>query len=43
MGYEGLHPTLFWGIQFEDADGVIPFNELQGILRIDNDRVKTLV
>ena len=35
--------TLYWGIQFETSGGVIPFNELQGILRIENDRVKTPV
>ena len=35
--------TLYWGIQFETSGGVIPFNELQGILKIENDRVKTLV
>lgn len=35
--------SLFWGIQFETSAGVIPFNELQGILRIENDRVKSLV
>ena len=35
--------TLYWGIQFETSAGVVPFNELQGILRIENDRVKTLV
>lgn len=35
--------TLYWGIQFETSGGVIPFNELQGILKIENDRVKTPV
>ncbi len=35
--------SLFWGIQFETSAGVIPFNELQGILKIENDRVKSLV
>ena len=35
--------TLYWGIQFETSGGIIPFNELQGILKIENDRVKTLV
>lgn len=35
--------SLFWGVQFETSAGVIPFNELQGILRIENDRVKSLV
>lgn len=35
--------TLYWGIQFETSAGVIPFNELQGTLKIENDRVKTLV
>ena len=34
---------LYWGIQFETSGGVVPFNELQGTLRIENDRVKTLV
>ena len=35
--------TLYWGIQFETAAGIIPFNELQGTLKIENDRVKTMV
>lgn len=35
--------VLHWGLQFETSGGVVPFNELQGTLRIENDRVKTLV
>lgn len=35
--------TLYWGIQFETASGVIPFDELQGTLKIIDDRVKTPV
>lgn len=35
--------VLYWGLQFETSGGVIPFDELQGTLRIENDRVKTLV
>lgn len=38
-----LVDTLYWGIQFETSSGIVPFNELQGVLRIDNDRVKTPV
>lgn len=34
--------VLYWGLQFETSGGVVPFDELQGTLRIENDRVKTL-